>query len=98
MKKTENRNPIRTDSGIPAFSWRSALLISATTFFLTALTVWLSKGSRFWIILVLSLSMAATVSCSRFFIDTKRGMGKAFWLSALLVFAACAVIMQFLQF
>lgn len=88
----------QTDYDIPVFSWRSAFLIGGVTFALTVLTVWLSRGSRFWIIFVLSLSMSLTTAYSRFFIDTGRGMGKGFWMTACILFAACFIVLQFVQF
>lgn len=100
MKSNQNRKPDyrQTDYDIPFFSFRSAFLIVGVTFLLTVLTVWLSGGSRFWIILVISSSMALTTAYSQAFIDTRKGMGKSFWLTAVIVFAACAVILQFVRF
>ena len=78
-----------TDYDIPKFSYKSAFLITLVTFFVTALTIYFSNGNKICILLALSLSLSLT---------TKRGMGKDFLKTFLLLFLACAVVLYFVQF
>lgn len=87
-----------TDYNIPKFSYKSAFLIFGVTFFLTILTTWMTDGNRQCIILVLSSSMALTTTCSRYFIDTKRGFTKQAALTAAALFLISFIILQFVPF
>lgn len=87
-----------TDYDIPKFSYKSAFLITFVTFFVTAFAIYFSNGNKLCILLTLSLSLSLTTAYSRYFIDTKRGMGKDFLKTFLLLFLACAVVLYFVQF
>lgn len=87
-----------TEFDIPKFSYKSAFLIFGVTFVLTLLVVWLTDGARQPIIFTLSASMALTTGASRYFIDTKKGLCKGFYMTAGILFAACFIILQFVQF
>lgn len=73
-------------------------MIFGTTFVLTLLAVWLTGGSRQWIIFTLSASMAVTTGLSRYFIDTDRGFGTGFVLTTVGLFLVCFLILQFVPF
>ncbi len=96
MKQQKKWND--TDYSIPKFSYRSAFLIFGTTFVLTLLAVWLTGGSRQWIIFTLSASMAVTTGLSRYFIDTDRGFGTGLVLTTVGLFLVCFLILQFVPF
>lgn len=87
-----------TDYAIPKFSYKSAFLIFGLSLLLTILTVWLTGGSRTAIIVVLSASIALTTGISQYFIDTKRGMTKGFFLTSGILFLACVLILAFVPF
>ena len=96
MKQQKKWND--TDYSIPKFSYKSAFLIFGMTFVLTLLAVWLTGGSRQWIIFTLSASMAVTTGCSRYMIDTERGFCKGFYLTTGGLFLVCFQILQFVPF
>lgn len=94
----ENRNWQTTDYKIPKFSYKSALLIVGLTFLLTALTIWLTNGSKPWIVGVTSLTLAATTAYSQYFIDQKKGYTKGFFLTFFGLLAGSVAVMMFLNF
>ncbi|MGM9940682.1 MAG: hypothetical protein ACI32N_01670 [Bulleidia sp.] len=100
-KKQQNRSERawnETDYAIPKFSYRSAFLIFGLSLLLTILTVWLTDGNRTAIIVVLSASIALTTGISQYFIDTKRGMTKGFFMTTGILFLASVLILMFVPF
>jgi hypothetical protein len=86
-----------TDFDIPKFSYRSAVLIFGVTFAAALFAAWLSSENKFWISLAVSVAMSLTVSCSRYFIDTKRGLCKGFYIMTTVLFVS-AMLLLFLPF
>lgn len=87
-----------TDYDIPKFSYPSAILIFGVTFLMTCFAIWVSNGEKIWIMLTLSITLAATTAYSRYFIDTKRKLCIGFWRLFFLLFLACVVVLYFVQF
>ena len=98
IRRKENEKWNDTDYDIPKFSYKSAFLILPVTFLVTAVVIYLTDSNRFWIILSLSLSLSLTTAFSRYFIDTKRGAVKGFYVTALVIFVACVVVLCFVPF
>lgn len=100
-KKTNvatNKQWNSTDFDIPKFSYKSAFLIFGMTFAAALLAAWLSSENKLWISLAVSASMSLTVSCSRYFIDTKRGLCKGFYMMAAVLFVIALLLLHFLPF
>ncbi|MCH3962259.1 MAG: hypothetical protein LKE48_09055 [Solobacterium sp.] len=98
MNAAANKQWNSTDFDIPKFSYRSAFLIFGVTFAAALLAAWLSSENKLWISLAVAAAMSLTVSCSRYFIDTKRGSCRGFYIMTAVLFAAAMLLLYFLPF
>lgn len=81
---------------IPVFSIRSAFLIVASAIIVTLISSW--AGADTMVIKgVLCLTLALTCATARCFIDTKRGFGRYFVLTFIVMFATCGGVLIFIK-
>lgn len=89
-----------TDWNIPMFGYRSAFLIFGTTVVVLLLTavicerLGLPSGQALSV--TGGLSFGLTVACSQYFLERKRGFGKGFFLTAILVGSLCWLLLWLL--
>lgn len=88
-KKEYSNNFGKTDYNIPMFGYKSSLLIvgveTIVVLLIVLLTNILSLDFRFWLTLLSPLSLALTISFSQNFIETKRGFGKNFYITFVII-------------